>query len=158
MNAIEGRADEARAAIRAYARRVQQPDRSGGIDRQMIAAAVLPPFGLALASLGMVGNSVMAALLALALGAWSIAAERTCRALRLLAGVVPPVVIAVAVLSSEPLPPVFGGRFLAAAGTMSSIGEWTLDVDLGFVRPTLSWPEIWRRTITIEARLAQLLL
>jgi hypothetical protein len=124
----------------------------------MIAAAVLPPFGLALASLGMVGNSVMAALLALALIAWSLAAARTCRVMRLMAGMVPPAVIVAAVLSSNPAPAVFGERFVRAVATMPSIEEWTLAVDLGLVEATLSWPAVWRRTIDIETHLAQLLL
>jgi hypothetical protein len=124
----------------------------------MIAAAVLPPFGLAIASLGMIGNSVMVVLLALALIAWWLAAERSCRVFRILAGVVPPIVIVAAVLSSNPAPAIFGERFVRAVATMSSIEEWTLTLELGPVQPTLSWPAIWRRTIDVETRLAELLL
>ncbi|MBI1777963.1 MAG: hypothetical protein HYR63_21710 [Proteobacteria bacterium] len=155
---VEQRAAQARVAILEYARSVQNPDRtSRQLDRDMIAAAVLPPFALAVATLGMVGNATMAVLLVLALLAWSLAAMRTCRVVRILAGVMPPVAIAVALIAANPTPTVFGERFVRAVDTMSSVGEWSVDLSLGSVDLSLSWPAIWRRTIDIEIRLAQLL-
>ncbi len=158
MREVEKRADEARAAIRDYARSFQRPDRiARQVDRDMIAAAVLPPFAVAVASLGMVGNTAMLSFLLLALLAWRLAAERCCRVLRILAGVVPPLAIVAALVSANPSPANFGGRFTLAVDSMSSIDEWSVEMNLGAVDMTLSWPAIWRRTIDIETYLAQLL-